>query len=63
MLVLCACVLDFSLFFQLPQGALKVVQPSMKREGFATIPAVTWEDVGALEDIREELCLAIKVRT
>jgi hypothetical protein len=24
------------------------VQPSAKREGFATTPEVTWEDVGAL---------------
>ena len=36
-----------------------MVQPSAKREGFATIPGVTWDDVGALADIREELQLAI----
>ena len=28
-------------------GALKVVQPSAKREGFVTVPDVTWADVGA----------------
>ena len=39
--------------------ALRDVQPSAKREGFATIPDVTWEDIGALEDIREELTMAI----
>ncbi|GAB1607927.1 nuclear valosin-containing protein-like [Argonauta hians] len=39
--------------------AVKLVQPSAKREGFATIPDVTWEDIGALHDIREELKLAI----
>lgn len=39
--------------------ALKVVQPSAKREGFATIPDVTWDDIGALHDIRDELKLAI----
>lgn len=39
--------------------ALQCVQPSAKREGFATIPDVTWEDIGALHDIREELELAI----
>ena len=44
------------------QDALRVVQPSAKREGFATVPDVTWEDVGALESIREELSLAILVR-
>lgn len=43
------------------QEALKVVQPSAKREGFATVPDVTWEDVGALEAIREELSYAILV--
>ncbi|XP_072171782.1 nuclear valosin-containing protein-like [Diadema setosum] len=39
--------------------ALPNVQPSAKREGFATIPDVTWEDVGALQAIREELTMAI----
>lgn len=37
------------------------VQPSAKREGFATVPDVTWGDVGALQDIREELSMAILV--
>lgn len=41
------------------QEALKLVQPSAKREGFATIPDVTWDDIGALHDIREELKIAI----
>jgi SpoVK/Ycf46/Vps4 family AAA+-type ATPase len=40
---------------------LKRVQPSSKREGFATVPDVSWSDVGALENIREELSLAILV--
>ncbi|KAM9706444.1 nuclear valosin-containing protein-like isoform 1-T1 [Dama dama] len=39
--------------------ALSSVQPSAKREGFATVPNVTWADIGALEDIREELTMAI----
>jgi ribosome biogenesis ATPase len=39
--------------------ALKKVQPSSKREGFATVPGVTWEDIGALGPIREELKLAV----
>ena len=42
-------------------NALKEVQPSTKREGFATVPTTTWEDVGSLKDIREELQLAIVV--
>ncbi|XP_030413288.1 nuclear valosin-containing protein-like isoform X3 [Gopherus evgoodei] len=39
--------------------ALSSVQPSAKREGFVTVPDVTWADVGALEDVREELTMAI----
>jgi ribosome biogenesis ATPase len=35
--------------------ATKKVQPSAIREGFATIPDVTWADVGALHDVRGEL--------
>lgn len=41
------------------QEAIKHVQPSAKREGFATIPDVTWEDIGALKEVREDLQLAI----
>lgn len=41
--------------------ALKSVQPSSKREGFATVPDVTWEDVGSLRNIREELQMSILV--
>lgn len=43
------------------RASLASVQPSAKREGFATVPDVTWEDVGALQDIREELTMAILV--
>ncbi|KIM39323.1 hypothetical protein M413DRAFT_12268 [Hebeloma cylindrosporum] len=39
--------------------ALKQVQPSSKREGFATVPDVTWADIGALHSTREELHMAI----
>jgi ribosome biogenesis ATPase len=41
--------------------ALKSVQPSSKREGFATVPDVSWEDVGSLRNIREELQMSILV--
>ncbi|KAJ4828483.1 Cell division control protein 48 C [Turnera subulata] len=34
------------------EKAVKVVQPSSLREGFSTVPNVTWEDVGGLHDIR-----------
>lgn len=35
--------------------AIKTVQPTAKREGFAIAPDVTWQDVGALSEVREEL--------
>ncbi|KAF1817077.1 ribosome biogenesis ATPase RIX7 [Eremomyces bilateralis CBS 781.70] len=35
------------------------IQPSSKREGFATIPDTTWQDIGALEEVRAELQTAI----
>ncbi|KDN37994.1 AAA-domain-containing protein [Tilletiaria anomala UBC 951] len=40
-------------------AALPMIQPSSKREGFATVPDVTWADVGALHETREELSMAI----
>jgi ribosome biogenesis ATPase len=39
--------------------AVKKVQPSSKREGFATVPGVSWSDIGALSTIRQELRMAI----
>lgn len=39
--------------------ALPKIQPSSKREGFATVPDTTWADIGALGGIREELVTAI----
>ncbi len=39
--------------------AIKKVQPSAMREGFTTIPNVTWDHVGALAEIREELKMSI----
>lgn len=33
--------------------AVSKVQPSVRREGFATTPDVTWSDVGALADVRQ----------
>ncbi|KAI0763336.1 AAA-domain-containing protein [Trametes elegans] len=49
---LCITYADFML-------ALQHVQPSSKREGFATVPDVTWADIGALHATREELHMAI----
>ena len=39
--------------------ALPKIQPSSKREGFATIPDTTWANIGALRPVREELLTAI----
>ena len=36
------------------QEAVKMVQPSSKREGFSTIPNVKWEDIGGLDFLRKE---------
>lgn len=41
------------------QEAVSKVQPSAKREGFATIPDVSWDDVGSLGTVREELEFSI----
>lgn len=39
--------------------ALPTIQPTAKREGFATVPDVTWRNVGALNHIRMELHMCI----
>lgn len=49
---LCITFTDFT-------HALTQVQPSSQREGFATVPDVTWADIGALHATREELHMAI----
>ncbi|GMY05203.1 cell division control protein 48 homolog C-like [Fagus crenata] len=36
------------------EEAVKMVQPSSKREGFSTIPNVKWEDIGGLDFLRKE---------
>ena len=33
------------------EAAVAKVQPSVRREGFATTPDVTWDDVGALQEV------------
>jgi transitional endoplasmic reticulum ATPase len=40
--------------------ALKVVRPSAMREVLIEVPNVTWEDVGGMEDIKQELEEAIE---
>ena len=39
--------------------AIPLVQPSGKREGFAVAPGVTWDDIGAMHEIREELTMSV----
>ena len=41
------------------EKALKKIQPSSMREGFATIPNVRWSEVGALQEVKTELALSI----
>jgi ribosome biogenesis ATPase len=40
-------------------AAIPLVQPSSKREGLATVPDVSWDDIGALQSIREELTMSV----
>lgn len=42
--------------------AIKKIQPAAKREGFATIPDVTWDDVGAMEEVRKQIELKVLAR-
>ena len=35
--------------------AIKIIQPTSKREGFSTIPNVSWDNIGGLKDLRNEL--------
>lgn len=50
---------DFTVTYDDFLSALPKVQPSAKREGFATIPDTTWAHIGALHDIRQQLKMAI----
>ncbi|AQL02612.1 Cell division control protein 48 homolog C [Zea mays] len=36
------------------EEAAKMVQPSLRREGFSSVPGVTWDDVGGLDSLRKE---------
>ena len=40
-------------------AALSIVQPSSQREGFTTVPSITWSDLGALHTVREEMRMSI----
>ncbi|MCH8003820.1 MAG: CDC48 family AAA ATPase [Nanoarchaeota archaeon] len=40
--------------------ALKVVRPSALREVFVEIPNIKWDDIGGLEDVKQELIEAVE---
>lgn len=50
---------DFAITYADFVTAVPKVQPSAKREGFATIPDTTWAHIGALHEVREQLAMAI----
>jgi ribosome biogenesis ATPase len=41
------------------KAAFTKIQPAAKREGFAVVPDVTWDDIGALGKARQELRMAV----
>ncbi|KAH7116171.1 P-loop containing nucleoside triphosphate hydrolase protein [Dendryphion nanum] len=50
---------DTAIHMKAFESVLPTIIPSSKREGFATVPDTTWRDVGALENVRKELQMAI----
>ncbi|OCK94561.1 ribosome biogenesis ATPase RIX7 [Cenococcum geophilum 1.58] len=50
---------DTAITMEAFEAVLPGIQPSSKREGFATVPDTTWADVGALDSVRDELQTAI----
>uniref|UniRef100_N1QS03 Cell division control 48-C-like protein n=1 Tax=Aegilops tauschii TaxID=37682 RepID=N1QS03_AEGTA len=52
LLVVCSIFDTFSL--QSLKEAATMVQPSLRREGFSSVPDVTWEDVGGLDSLKKE---------
>ncbi|OEL24623.1 Cell division control protein 48-like protein C [Dichanthelium oligosanthes] len=45
---------QFDLFKIARATPAKMVQPSLRREGFSSVPDVTWDDVGGLDSLRKE---------
>lgn len=56
--------IDISLIDEDFSQALLTIQPTAKREGFAVVPNVTWDDIGALSDLKHELeiCLILPIK-
>nr|CAB3483107.1 unnamed protein product [Digitaria exilis] len=40
--------------FDFLKEATKLVPPTLRREGFSSVPEVTWDDVGGLDSLRKE---------
>jgi len=40
-------------------SALKLVQPSLRREGFTSLPPASFKEIGGLEKVKEELQMAV----
>ena len=55
----CEKLAPLALLYEDFEAAVRKVQPSSTREGFATVPNVGWGDIGALGAVREELELSI----
>ena len=51
--------LDISINQENFQEAINTVVPASKREGFACVPDITWDDIGGVTKVREELRMAI----
>jgi len=50
--------------FHLLKEATKMVQPSLRREGFSSVPDVRWNDVGGLDSLRKEFdrCIIRRIK-
>lgn len=47
--------LFINVLVMLLQEAVKFVQPSLRREGFSSIPNVKWDDVGGLTELKNKI--------
>jgi len=55
---------EYMSLFHLLKEATKMVQPSLRREGFSSVPDVTWNDVGGLDSLRKEFdrCIIRRIK-
>lgn len=43
-------------------ASLRTILPTIKQEGFISVSDITWNDIGALKEVRDELKWSILVR-